>query len=126
MYYKTCPHCGAHLDPGERCDCKREAASGATNTGDGKKNEAVTSSAILQEERGGCQAENDPRKRFPDLPMTEEEAQAFMEFEHGTGRPVRNSTVAHIVLLLLRAKDKTEMERILRSVGIEWGYIHEN
>lgn len=21
-YYRTCPHCGAHLDPGERCDCK--------------------------------------------------------------------------------------------------------
>lgn len=20
-YYKTCPHCGAHLDPGETCDC---------------------------------------------------------------------------------------------------------
>ena len=20
-YYKTCPHCGAHLDPGENCDC---------------------------------------------------------------------------------------------------------
>lgn len=21
-YYNTCPHCGAHLDPGERCDCQ--------------------------------------------------------------------------------------------------------
>ena len=21
MYYNTCPHCGAHLDPDERCDC---------------------------------------------------------------------------------------------------------
>ena len=20
-YYNTCPHCGANLDPGERCDC---------------------------------------------------------------------------------------------------------
>lgn len=20
-YYKTCPDCGANLDPGERCDC---------------------------------------------------------------------------------------------------------
>ena len=20
-YYHTCPYCGAHLDPGERCDC---------------------------------------------------------------------------------------------------------
>lgn len=26
-YYKTCPYCGAHIDPGETCDCtesKRE------------------------------------------------------------------------------------------------------
>lgn len=22
MYYKICPHCGVHLDPGERCDCQ--------------------------------------------------------------------------------------------------------
>lgn len=22
MYYTICPHCGAHLDPGERCDCQ--------------------------------------------------------------------------------------------------------
>lgn len=21
-YYNTCPYCGAHLDPGERCDCR--------------------------------------------------------------------------------------------------------
>ena len=21
MYYHTCPHCGANLDPDERCDC---------------------------------------------------------------------------------------------------------
>lgn len=21
MYYKTCSNCGAHLDPGEHCDC---------------------------------------------------------------------------------------------------------
>lgn len=24
MYYKTCPRCGAHLDPGEQCDCMNE------------------------------------------------------------------------------------------------------
>lgn len=22
MYYKTCSHCGANLDPGEKCDCR--------------------------------------------------------------------------------------------------------
>ena len=21
-YYNVCPHCGANLDPGERCDCR--------------------------------------------------------------------------------------------------------
>ena len=35
MYYKKCPHCGAHLDPGEQCDChqeKREDAPDAAGT----------------------------------------------------------------------------------------------
>ena len=33
-YYKTCPHCGAHLDPGEVCDCRdnEKTALGAANT----------------------------------------------------------------------------------------------
>lgn len=22
-YYKVCSFCGAHLDPGEKCDCRR-------------------------------------------------------------------------------------------------------
>lgn len=36
-YYRTCPLCGAHLDPGERCDCrtKENAASGTRNTSGG-------------------------------------------------------------------------------------------
>lgn len=37
-YYRVCPFCGAHLDPGERCDCRDEgnAPIGATNTDGGK------------------------------------------------------------------------------------------
>lgn len=36
-YYRTCPHCGAHLDPGEKCDCgEKNAALGADNTKGGK------------------------------------------------------------------------------------------
>ena len=23
-FYRTCPDCGANLDPGEECDCRRE------------------------------------------------------------------------------------------------------
>ena len=25
MIYKTCPLCGSNLDPGESCDCQKEA-----------------------------------------------------------------------------------------------------
>lgn len=34
MLYKECPNCGAHLDPGERCDCqdKQEDAPDAAGT----------------------------------------------------------------------------------------------
>lgn len=34
-YYKTCPTCGAHLDPGEACDCqaKKEAPADVCGTG---------------------------------------------------------------------------------------------
>ena len=32
-YFKTCPLCGAHLDPGEVCECKREAVPGTANAG---------------------------------------------------------------------------------------------
>lgn len=24
-YYNTCPKCGAYLDPGEKCDCEKNA-----------------------------------------------------------------------------------------------------
>ncbi len=33
MYYKTCPLCGAALDPGESCDC----ATKGTETGPAEK-----------------------------------------------------------------------------------------
>ena len=35
MYFRECLLCGAHLDPGERCDCQeteKEAAPAATGT----------------------------------------------------------------------------------------------
>ena len=28
-FYRTCPYCGAALDPGERCDCSRPAQKAA-------------------------------------------------------------------------------------------------
>ena len=43
-YYRTCPDCGAALDPGERCDCQddKKAAANAANIDDGKADQQVT------------------------------------------------------------------------------------
>lgn len=30
MYYRTCPDCGANLDPDERCDCHDVPVTGST------------------------------------------------------------------------------------------------
>ena len=26
-YYRVCPYCGSHLDPGEACDCRERPAA---------------------------------------------------------------------------------------------------
>ena len=33
MYYNTCPHCGAHLDPDEHCDCLARVRGKKNRTG---------------------------------------------------------------------------------------------
>ncbi len=42
-YYRTCLHCGSHLDPGEKCDCKREAAPVLQHRDGGMVEQVVTS-----------------------------------------------------------------------------------
>ena len=37
--YRTCPYCGANLDPGERCDCEKNSAPDAANIRDGNAGE---------------------------------------------------------------------------------------
>ena len=49
-YYRTCPHCGANLDPGERCNCleaQQKAPVSAANAdrGDGNKIEQCVSTS---------------------------------------------------------------------------------
>ena len=55
-YYKTCPLCGAHLDPGEVCECKEEAAPGACNTWDGRVEQIdkAVSASIVNENKEDC------------------------------------------------------------------------
>ncbi len=45
-YYRTCPHCGAHLDPGESCtDChNKEEAAPVLQHRDGKAEKGLESS----------------------------------------------------------------------------------
>lgn len=47
-YYKTCPHCGAHLDPGETCDCRdnKKTALDAANIQSGKVEQSLTSPVL--------------------------------------------------------------------------------
>lgn len=33
-YYRTCPICGAHLDPGEICDCQTDELEGYLEEGE--------------------------------------------------------------------------------------------
>lgn len=59
-YYRTCPSCGANLDPGEICDCqdKKEAAPGGNDTEDGKAEKVLTdhiSASSLDENKEDCQ-----------------------------------------------------------------------
>lgn len=45
-YFKTCPDCGAHLDPGERCGCNKEAPRLLQQSGaqDGQKRKPANGS----------------------------------------------------------------------------------
>ncbi len=63
----------------------------------------------------------DPRQRFPDVPMSEDEAREFVELETKTGQPVRKEYVARIVLLLFRM-DANELDRAIQWMKQEgWG-----
>ncbi|MBQ7119853.1 MAG: hypothetical protein IJO09_06525 [Oscillospiraceae bacterium] len=49
MIYNTCPHCGANLDPGEKCECSEQ------------KKRAITEEAVT------AQMQNSPGKNYQQL-----------------------------------------------------------
>lgn len=54
-YYNTCPHCGAHLDPSEVCDCMRNAAPVlAHKDGEAEQSTTAVSASILNENKEDC------------------------------------------------------------------------
>lgn len=55
----------------------------------------------------------DPRQRFSDISMTEEEANEFMRLEAEIGRPVRKAAMAHFVSVMLRVEDEAELDKII-------------
>lgn len=52
-YYNTSTHCGAHMDPGEVCDCRDEEKTpvGAANTDEGgvEQIDHAVSTSIMNE-----------------------------------------------------------------------------
>ena len=61
-YYRTCPICGAALDPCERGDCldEKDAAASATNTDSGRVEtglQALFSISSLYENEEDCKDE---------------------------------------------------------------------
>ena len=69
MYYKTCPNCGAHLDPGEQCNCQDEKKVAQQRdhrtTYTGMSNRTLSAS-IVREKEGNCQVCSG--MRFPNTP----------------------------------------------------------
>lgn len=53
----------------------------------------------------------DPRSRFPDIPMTEAEAQTIMQYEAETNFPFRSRTAITVALRIERATPE-EQEKI--------------
>lgn len=51
-YFNECPDCGAALDPGEQCDCKKEKAASAA-TEHGKECATIKKHISILHERAG-------------------------------------------------------------------------
>lgn len=55
--YRTCPYCGANLDPGERCDCEKKSAPDAANIRDGKAGETPNTKSHYTRSPRNCKGE---------------------------------------------------------------------
>ena len=66
-YFRTCPRCGLHLDPGERCECvrkleqKKRSARSAATLRTAKRNMTHVSASSVMHHAGGVK---DDQKRI--------------------------------------------------------------
>ena len=94
-YYRTCPHCGGALDPGERCsDCEKEkTAASAANTDNGVVDLIGTRSAsIIEHKTGGLQ-----EMKFPI------DAEKLLHIVKANGGDANTLEVAAVASLMNRA-----------------------
>lgn len=60
-YFRTCPICGLHLDPGEVCECIKKELPSVVTTEQLKTDSASTelneSTAIVADGEGSCQGQ---------------------------------------------------------------------
>lgn len=50
-YYRECPNCHAHLDPGEKCDCEKSA------TPANQRKQRLAKNAQAKEAKGKCKSD---------------------------------------------------------------------
>lgn len=62
-YYRTCPNCGAALDPGEICECVQRDFSQLTDENKGKINALISEKLEKQEREAFLKAIQEPEKR---------------------------------------------------------------
>ena len=68
----------------------------------------------------------DPRKRFPGLPMTGAEAQAVLNVESSSGHILKTNGGCMLALMLLRARDEAELNKMLEIMERERGIKFED
>lgn len=57
-YYRTCPHCGVHLDPGERCDCREDQAGENSQAPGDLQQKGLSGATNTEQANGPEQSEN--------------------------------------------------------------------
>ena len=89
-YYKTCPHCGAHLDPGESCDCIPSMYAPRLSPENRTKIDAFVHSLVQKQLRDATVAE--ARETFPERFTGKTDREVVAEIATVVKRAARGAT----------------------------------